>query len=106
MLRRFDHRTANGHVLGKADPGARLGLGANRLHGHAVAEYGVVPGLVEATGRKVQARSVYANSISQLDECSKLIDREEVLDSIGEPLGNVPGIVGKRSRCVARLPPS
>src|SRR5262249_11935877 len=105
MLGRFDHGTAYGHVLGKAYSGARLCFCPNRLHCHAVPENGVVPGLVEAPRRKAQSRRVYADSVSEFDECSELIDREEMPDSIGEALGHIPRIGGKRSRCVARLPP-
>src|SRR5215471_1215058 len=106
MRRRFDDRTADRHVLGKANLSTRLCLGPNCLHGHSMAEHAMVPGLIKRSRRQAQPRCVNADSISQLYECSEFVDREEMLDSVGEPLRDIPRIVGKRRRCVARLPSS
>src|SRR5215471_5549813 len=106
MRRRFDDRTADRHVLGKANLSTRLCLGPNCLHGHSMAEHAMVPGLIKRSRRQAQPRCVNADSISQLYECSEFVDGKEMLDPVGEPLGDIPCIVGKRRRCVAGLPSS
>src|SRR5687767_7794292 len=63
-----------------------------------------MPSLVEAARRQLQSRSVYANSVPQLDERAELIDREKVFHSIRKTLGNITGIIAERLRGIARLP--
>ena len=72
--------------------------------GEAVAENGVMPRLVEASGRQLQSRSVDAVRIAQFEERTELVDREDVLDAIGQSLRDVSGIVAERLGRVARLP--
>ena len=67
-------------------------------------EHGVVPRLVEAVRRQLQAGRMDPDAVAQLDECAELVDREEVLHAIGEVLRNVTRVVGECLRRVARLP--
>ena len=81
-----------------------LACRADGLHGQAVAEHGVVPRLVEPPRRQLQPGRVDADAVAELDERAELVDREDVLHAIGQPLGDVAGVVGERLRRVARFP--
>ena len=63
-----------------------------------------MPRLIEASGRQLQPRSVDADRIAQLEKGTELVDREDVLDAIGQSLRDVSGVVGERLRRVAIFP--
>src|SRR5262245_34250958 len=84
----WNHRA---HVFGKAYLRARPAAGADRLHGEAVAQHGVVAHLVELAVREPQPRrpaqvqgfsptDLYVEPlVAALDEGAELIDREVML---------------------------
>ena len=104
VRRRLDDGRADRHVLREADLRARLRLRADRLHGEAMPEHGVMPRLVEAARRQLQPGRVDADAIAELDERAELVDREDVLHAIGQMLRDVARVVAERLRRVARLP--
>ena len=104
VLRVLDHGRADRHVVRKADLRAGLARCADRLHREAVTENGVMPGLVEPSRRKLQPGRVDAVPIAQFEERTELVDREDVLDAIGQSLRNESCIVSERLGRVARLP--
>ncbi len=104
VLRRFDDRRADDHVLGEPDLRPGLRLRPDRLHGEAVAQHGVVPKLVEQPGRQLQPRRMDAIVVAQLHEGVELVRREDVLHAVRQPLGHVARVGRERFRGLARLP--
>ena len=104
VLRRLDHGRADGHVLRKPDLRTWFGVRADRLHGEAVSEHRVVARLIETSRRQLESRGMDADPVPQLHEGAELVDGEDVLHAVGEPLRDVAGVGGERVRGVARLP--
>ena len=100
----FDDRDAGGGVFGEADFGAGLGVGADGLDSEAVGEHGVMADLVDAAGRELETGGVAAVAVADVDEGAHLVEGHEVLDAIGEMLGDVAGVGGEGFGGVAGLP--
>ena len=104
VRRRLDDGRANCHVLRETNQRTRLGIGPDRLNGQPVSEHGVMPRLIEATGRQFHARCVRASAVPEFDESAELVDGEDVLHPIGQLGGHVSRIGRERGRRVARFP--
>ena len=68
---------------------------ADGLHGEAVRERNVMAGLVQLRCRQLEAGRVDAPAIAEIHEAPDLVHGEDVLDAIGQTLGNVGGVIGK-----------
>ena len=100
----FDDGAAGGGVFGEADLGAGFGVGADGLDAEAVGEHGVVANLGDDRRRELEAGSVAAVAVADVDEGAHLVEGHEVLDAVGEMLGDVAGVVGEGLGGVAGLP--
>ena len=86
------------------DLGAGARLGADRLHGEAMAQHDVMSGLVQFGRRQLEAGRVDAPSVTEIEETSGFVEREDVLDAVGQTLGDIAGVIRERLRGVAGLP--
>ena len=78
--------SADRHVLGRGRPWCpACALARIACTASPCAEHRVVPRLVEAARRQLQPGRVDADAVAQLDERAELVDREDVLDAIGQP---------------------
>src|SRR5215813_1504885 len=106
------------HVFGKAHLCARPAAGADCLNCESVSQNSVMTHLVELAIRQPQPgcpaevqlftpTDLHVETlVTGLYERAELINREEVLHSIAELLGDVPAIVGERFRGVLGPPPT
>ena len=104
VLGRFDDRDGGGGVFGEAHLGAGFGVGADGLDTEAVGEHGVMADLVDAGRREFEAGGVAAVSVADVDEGAHLVEGHEVLDAVGEMLGDVARVGGEGFGGEAGLP--
>ncbi len=79
-------------------------MGADGLDSEAVGEDGVVADLVDFVRGELQAGGVAAVAVADVDEGAHLVEGHEVLDAVGEMLGDVACVVAEGFGGVARLP--
>jgi len=83
----FDDGDAGRSVFGEADFSAGPWRGADGLNAEAVCEDGVMADLVDAGGWELEPRGVAAVAIADVDEGAHFVHGHEVLDAVGEMLG-------------------
>ncbi len=71
-----------------------------------MSQNGVVPDLIDRPGGQLEPGSKLPGSVAKVTDADKFVGCKEVLDAIGEMLGNVSRVVGEGLRGVARLPAS
>ncbi len=82
----------------------RRPCGPHRLHRDPVRERGVVPDLVDLGLRQRHARRIDGDAVAEIDEAAALVQREHVLDLIGQVLGDIGRIVAEDLAGLGRAP--
>ncbi len=100
----LDDRSAGFGVFGEANFDSGLRVGADGLNAEAVREDGVVAHLIDLGDGELEAGCVTSIAVADVDEGLHLVEGHEVLDAVGEMLGDVTGVGGEGLGGIAGLP--
>jgi hypothetical protein len=56
----------------------------------------MVTRLIQLAGRQFQPGRVDAPAVAEIEKAPGFVEREEILDAIAQPLGDLAGIFGER----------
>ena len=87
MLRSFNHRNADGDILGWSDLCPRGRTLAYRFDRKTMGEQHMMADLVEPAGRQLQSGREHTRRVTQFNERPTLIEREEVSSPVTEFFG-------------------